>query len=65
MKADDCFAIPACTPCHRELDQGKTLTREERETLWMEGWIKTVKWLFESRKIGLISTAIGVDDGEK
>lgn len=34
MKAHDCFVVPACRACHRELDQGRTLTREERAEAW-------------------------------
>lgn len=34
IKAHDCFHVPACRPCHRELDQGKTMTRDEKAAVW-------------------------------
>ena len=34
MKAHDCFFVPACRSCHREFDQGKTMTRDEKRDLW-------------------------------
>lgn len=52
LKAHDCFHVPACRACHREFDQGKTMTRDEkRETferafgeylpmLWQRGLLK-------------------------
>ena len=30
VKADDCFIAHACDRCHREIDQGKNLTRAEK-----------------------------------
>ena len=29
-KTDDCFTAALCAPCHAEIDQGKTMTRQER-----------------------------------
>ena len=34
IKAHDCFVVPACRACHREFDQGKTMTRDEKRDLW-------------------------------
>lgn len=34
MKAHDCFVVPACRACHRELDQGRTMTRDEKREAW-------------------------------
>jgi len=34
MKAHDCYHIPACRSCHRELDQGRTMTRDEKHDAW-------------------------------
>lgn len=34
IKAHDIFHVPACRPCHAELDQGKTMTREEKVAVW-------------------------------
>jgi len=34
MKAHDCFHVPACRACHRELDQGRTMDRETKFATW-------------------------------
>jgi hypothetical protein len=34
MKAHDVFHVPACRSCHRELDQGRTMNREEKAAAW-------------------------------
>lgn len=40
--------------CHAELDQGKTMNREEKVAFWERAHRKTVAWLFESGKVGVI-----------
>lgn len=34
MKAHDCFHVPACRACHRELDQGRSMDRETKACEW-------------------------------
>jgi hypothetical protein len=34
IKAHDCFHVPACRSCHRELDQGRTMDRETKAWTW-------------------------------
>ena len=34
IKAHDCFVVPACRACHRELDQGRTMAREQKFDAW-------------------------------
>ncbi len=34
LKAHDCFHVPACRACHREIDQGRTMAREEKFATW-------------------------------
>lgn len=34
LKAHDCFHVPGCRACHRELDQGRTMDREEKFAVW-------------------------------
>lgn len=34
IKAHDCFHVPACRACHRELDQGRTMSRDEKREAW-------------------------------
>jgi len=43
VKADDCYIAFACDPCHREIDQGKNLTREQKFDAWNLGFFRTVK----------------------
>ena len=34
IKAKDIFTVPGCFHCHRELDQGFSLTREQKRAAW-------------------------------
>ena len=34
MKAHDCFTVPACRSCHRELDQGRTMDKQMKFAEW-------------------------------
>jgi hypothetical protein len=34
LKAHDCFHVPGCRACHREIDQGNTMNREEKFAAW-------------------------------
>jgi len=47
IKADDTKIASLCHACHMELDQGSTLSRMEREKMWMRAHIKTVGALKE------------------
>ena len=44
-KADDNRCASLCHSCHMELDQGKSLTKEERQDLWQIAHRKTVQKL--------------------
>lgn len=33
-KADDLFTVPGCFACHYEIDQGKTMSKEEKFSAW-------------------------------
>jgi hypothetical protein len=48
VKADDCFIAHACDHCHREIDQGKNLSRAEKFEAWDRGFIETLPRLFRS-----------------
>jgi len=48
VKADDCFIAHACDACHREIDQGHKLTREEKFAAWERGHIETLPRLFRA-----------------
>lgn len=34
LKALDVFTVPGCASCHREIDQGKLFTKEEKFAIW-------------------------------
>lgn len=34
VKAHDCWFVPGCRACHRELDQGRLLSKDERREAW-------------------------------
>lgn len=46
MKAHDHWFASGCRACHRHLDQGGTLTREERADIWEKGHILTMDYLW-------------------
>ena len=54
IKAHDCFFAAACRACHRELDQGRTMSREEKLHAWQLGYEKTMLELWQR---GLIRVA--------
>ena len=54
LKAHDCYFAAACRSCHRELDQGKNLSGDERIETWLRGYIETQRLLWE---MGLIKVA--------
>jgi hypothetical protein len=51
IKAHDFLISALCFRCHMELDQGKTLTREERAEMWQNAHNRTIAWLFQSGKL--------------
>lgn len=34
LKANDLYTVPGCLHCHHDLDQGKRLTKSERQAAW-------------------------------
>jgi hypothetical protein len=40
IKAHDCFVVPACRACHREFDQGRTMTRDEKAERWDRAFLE-------------------------
>lgn len=41
LKAHDCFYASSCRACHRELDQGRTMNREEKFDVWQRAHEQT------------------------
>jgi hypothetical protein len=46
VKADDNLVAALCLKCHYDIDQGKELSKEERQKIWEEAHIATVKKLY-------------------
>jgi len=42
IKADDNLVAALCLRCHYEIDQGKTLSKQERQEMWAAAHRKTV-----------------------
>ena len=53
MKAHDCYHVPGCRACHRELDQGRTMTRDEKRAVWERAFWEYLPMLWESGLIGV------------
>lgn len=51
MKAHDCYHVPACRACHRHLDQGGGLTREERREAWEAAFWEYLPEMFRRMKV--------------
>ena len=51
IKAHDVYVAGLCAGCHRELDQGKSMNKEEKRAFWESAWRKTVLWWFQSGKV--------------
>ena len=47
IKADDNLIASLCYQCHAEIDQGKGLTKEERQNIWLYAHKQTVRKLQE------------------
>jgi hypothetical protein len=48
-KADDNLIASLCFTCHASIDQGSTLTREQRQDLWQMAHRKTVQRLVSAK----------------
>lgn len=49
IKADDNAIAALCLKCHYEIDQGKTLSREERKEMWKRAHRRTVEALLSTQ----------------
>ena len=50
IKCDDNLVAALCLKCHHEIDQGKNLSREERQEMWLKAHKRTVAALVDSGK---------------
>jgi hypothetical protein len=48
VRALDYRIAALCFRCHAEIDQGSTLSKQERREQWEEAHRKTIGWLFEN-----------------
>jgi len=53
IKAEDCYVAALCHNCHSELDQGYSMTREERLSMWNGACILTYGWLMKEELLKL------------
>lgn len=45
LKTDDCWTAALCIGCHREIDQGRDMTRQERREAMDEAILLTLREL--------------------
>jgi len=45
IKASDNYVAALCQACHHDVDQGNELTKDERQTLWVNAHLKTLHYL--------------------
>ena len=60
IKADDNLIASLCHHCHMEIDQGKGLTKEERQKIWLYAHKETVRKL---QLYGLWPTDVPLPEG--
>lgn len=48
IKAHDYRIAAMCYQCHMELDQGPSMSKEDRINMWEEAHRKTIGWLFDN-----------------
>ncbi len=53
-KADDSLVAACCVACHHELDQGKTMTRDERRAELDRAIVLTVKALARAGRLSIV-----------
>jgi hypothetical protein len=53
MKVSDALVAPLCFTCHRNLDQGKDMTRNERRDFWNRAYIKNIQLMIETGMLKL------------
>ena len=54
MKTSDCLTAALCVPCHSGIDQGRTMTREEKRALMDRAIVLTVEALVKAGKLGVV-----------
>lgn len=53
MKTDDCFTAALCVDCHREIDQGGMMSRQERRERMDTAILMTLRELVLRGRVGV------------
>lgn len=51
LKVSDALCAALCPTCHYELDQGKSMSKQERRDFWNRAYINTVQQLIEEGRL--------------
>ena len=51
LKVSDALCAALCPACHYELDQGKSMSKQERRDFWNRAYINTVQKLIEEGRL--------------
>lgn len=51
LKSHDVFTVPGCLACHRELDFGKNLSREEKQNAFQLAHEQWLVDLFQTERV--------------
>ena len=51
LKSSDARIAALCYRCHSDLDQGKSLSKDQRVEMWESAHRATIGWLFENEHI--------------
>jgi hypothetical protein len=54
LKAHDLYHAALCHDCHAMLDQGNTLSKDEKKALWQHAHRKTMLLYFQEGWIGVL-----------
>lgn len=55
IKAHDNFHVPGCRACHRELDQGRTMTRDEKREVWDRAYLEYQVLLWQGGHLRVVA----------
>lgn len=50
-KSADCFAVAGCPACHHAIDNGASLSQDDRQFYWSRAFERTTLWLWDSGRV--------------
>ena len=62
MKAHDFAFCSGCRACHRELDQGRLMSYEDRQFNWQRAHVETMRQLWERGLVRVATNATTLSD---